>query len=187
MKLSQLSFVIGFTSFAVAQNQTELVSQLPKCAYDCLYEAGQSSGCLDATNFSCFCGSNKEAIVKSAVPCIGKSCNTVQALDTQRIAAQICQAETPYITSVVLSIASSSAAAASSMARLSSSSTSQMSVSTTSSLSSTATSSSTPTSVNTGGSQTTTSSAAAQTSNSGSRLDAVGKVAGIAILAALAI
>jgi hypothetical protein len=80
MQFFCLSLAAGFASFAVAQNSTTLVSQLPTCAYNCLVAAGQASGCPDATDFSCFCGASKELIIKSAVPCIGKGCSTVDAL-----------------------------------------------------------------------------------------------------------
>jgi hypothetical protein len=80
MRFLYVSLAAGFASLAAAQNATALVSQLPSCAYNCLIAAGQSSGCPDATDFSCFCGANKNLIVKSAVPCIGKGCSTVDAL-----------------------------------------------------------------------------------------------------------
>jgi CFEM domain len=201
----------SFASLAVAQNLNILESLLPTCSYSCLYAAGQSSGCPDPTNVSCFCGPKKDAIIKIAVPCIAKGCSTVDSickhspgealnilkahgtLATQKVASQICLAEAPLMSSfdsslpsrTMAAIASSvlSAARASAFA----SSLAALPSASTPPSSTSSISFASPILIANSASETATPSAAAQNSNLGLRLEAVRAVRGAALLVVLAL
>ncbi|KAG9235058.1 hypothetical protein BJ875DRAFT_283735 [Amylocarpus encephaloides] len=78
------------SSFAIAQTPASLVAQVPPCAFECLLSAVLSVGCSQ-TDYTCICGTGKDAIQEFAVPCVVRGCSTTEALLTQRLAAQVCE------------------------------------------------------------------------------------------------
>ena len=65
--------------FAIAQTPDSLAAQVPSCAFQCLLSAALSAGC-GQTDYTCICGTGKDAIRDFAIPCIVKSCSTTDAL-----------------------------------------------------------------------------------------------------------
>ncbi|KAM3075350.1 hypothetical protein ACMFMF_006025 [Clarireedia jacksonii] len=92
MKFSYAAITAVLASVAYSQSVGDIVATLPSCSLTCLTTAIAGAGC-GLTDYACQCGSAKDAITKAATPCVAAGCSTSDALKTQSVTTQICDAE----------------------------------------------------------------------------------------------
>ncbi|CZS88276.1 uncharacterized protein RCO7_01231 [Rhynchosporium graminicola] len=97
----QFSLALAFAILAAlvaSQSASSLVAQLPSCALTCLASASTSNAC-GVSDYACQCGAKRADITKSATPCVLSSCSTDDALKTNYLTGQICNAASAVQTS----------------------------------------------------------------------------------------
>ena len=107
-------------SAAYAQSIDSEVAQLPSCALTCLSTASSSAGCT-LTDFACQCGSAKDAITKSATPCVAAACSPADALKVSQLTGQICDLQAAAASSTAPSSSATQSASSSAVHSLTSS------------------------------------------------------------------
>ncbi|KAE8442253.1 hypothetical protein EG329_003513 [Mollisiaceae sp. DMI_Dod_QoI] len=181
MKYSIAALV--WASVAYSQTIQSEMALLPQCGLTCLTNASTSAGC-SITDYACICGTKKNTITQSATPCILGTCSTSDALKVQSISQEICTLEAASASGSASSTASSSIAKSSSSSTVTSTASSKAS-STASNSNSASKPSSSATSTAAGSSS--ASAPASTTGNAGSRLESVGVMSVVAMLAAFAL
>ncbi|PVH73988.1 hypothetical protein DL98DRAFT_594487 [Cadophora sp. DSE1049] len=98
MQLSY-AFVFAISATLVAsQSASSLVAQLPSCAISCLASASTTNGC-GISDYACQCGAKKADITKTATPCVLSACSQDDALKTNSLTGEICNAASSVQTS----------------------------------------------------------------------------------------
>ncbi|KAE9378144.1 hypothetical protein N431DRAFT_554416 [Stipitochalara longipes BDJ] len=89
MRYSIVAAVLLLARVVYPQSISGETAQLPSCSLSCLSNAIINVGC-SLTDYACQCDSHRSAISSQATPCIVNSCNTTEALNTQKIVQEIC-------------------------------------------------------------------------------------------------
>ncbi|PMD18571.1 hypothetical protein NA56DRAFT_751260 [Hyaloscypha hepaticicola] len=92
MKAHLCAIVIGLVSIAtaqIAQDEAQLLSQLPSCALPCLIEGVTASGCSPA-NSSCICANN--TLQANLIDCAQAACNATDLFRSSTINLELCAA-----------------------------------------------------------------------------------------------
>ncbi|KAH7351331.1 hypothetical protein BKA65DRAFT_255966 [Rhexocercosporidium sp. MPI-PUGE-AT-0058] len=92
-----LVFAISATLVA-SQSASSLVAQLPSCAVSCLASASTTNKC-GISDYACQCGVKKADITKAATPCVISACSSDDALKTNYLTGEICNAASSVQTS----------------------------------------------------------------------------------------
>lgn len=81
MRVSYAAIAALMTSVAYSQSVADLIGQIPSCALICLATAATIARC-GFSDYACQCGPAKDAITKSATPCIASACTADAAAST---------------------------------------------------------------------------------------------------------
>jgi len=95
--LNALVFAVSAT-LVVSQSASSLVAQLPSCAISCLASASTTNGC-GISDYACQCGAKKADITAAATPCVLSACSQDDALKTNSLTGEICNAASSVQTS----------------------------------------------------------------------------------------
>ncbi|KAM0322758.1 hypothetical protein ACHAQA_009349 [Verticillium albo-atrum] len=110
MKYAVAATTFLFTLARAQGGLTEVISQIPTCALNCLSQGISGAGC-GIDDFECTCG-NFEAISGDVQPCLGNSeCTTDEVADTLRLAAGLCNSIGSESASVTLTTVTESGSA----------------------------------------------------------------------------